>query len=155
MPPKTGTDAPHTPDRPPAAVTGTPSRPESRRLLDAALRRSLRYGGRVWIAEIDGIAVGVANGGWARPVAGSSIEHRLRDGRWGYVRTLSVAAHARGTGVGKALMAVAHRELDDGDVCGTYLYFNPANPRSSVFWPRQGYRPLWMSCEARPAAALR
>jgi hypothetical protein len=38
---------------------------------------------------------------------------------------------------------------------GTYLYYNPPNPISSVFWPRQGYRPLWTLWEVRPATALR
>jgi len=29
------------------------------------------------------------------------------------------------------------------------------NPLSAPFWHRMGYRPLWFTWEARPAAALR
>ncbi len=62
---------------------------------------------------------------------------------------------ARGTGVGQQLMALVHHELSRLGVVGTYLYYNPPNPLSSVFWLRQGYRPLWTVWEVRPAGALR
>jgi len=52
-------------------------------------------------------------------------------------------------------MALVHRELHRAGVTGTYLYYNPPNPLSSVFWPRQGYRPLWTIWETRPGWALR
>ena len=61
----------------------------------------------------------------------------------------------RGSGFGRALMAHVHRELHRGGATRTYLYYNPTNPLSSVFWHRQGYRPLWTMWEVRPAAALR
>jgi hypothetical protein len=52
-------------------------------------------------------------------------------------------------------MAVAHGELARLGAAGTFLYYNPPNPLASVFWPRQGYRPLWTIWEVRPAGALR
>jgi hypothetical protein len=52
-------------------------------------------------------------------------------------------------------MARVHQELRTGGATGTYLYYNPTNPLASVFWHRQGYRPLWTTWEVRPAAALR
>ena len=74
---------------------------------------------------------------------GSMTGTRLRAGRWGYVNCVSVRPDARGSGVGRRLMAVAHRELARRGATGTFLYYNPPNPLASVFWPRQGYRPLW------------
>jgi len=35
------------------------------------------------------------------------------------------------------------------------LHYAQVNPLSGPFWNRMGYRPLWTSWEARPAAALR
>jgi predicted N-acetyltransferase YhbS len=76
-------------------------------------------------------------------------------GRWGYVNCLSVLPGERGVGVGQELMAVAHRELGGAGTVGSFLYYHPSNPLSSVFWARQGYRPLWTTWEVRPAGALR
>jgi hypothetical protein len=52
-------------------------------------------------------------------------------------------------------MAVALHALHRRGATGTFLYFNPPNPLASVFWARQGYRPLWTNWELRPASALR
>lgn len=136
-------------------VTGSALRENAERLLTGPLSRALQPGGQVLIAESAGVAVGMVSCGWAAPILGSSIERLLPGGRWGYVSTLSVSPAARGAGVGRALMAVAHRQLNTDDVRGCYLYYNIANPLSSVFWPRRGYRPLWTSWTARPAAELR
>jgi hypothetical protein len=57
--------------------------------------------------------------------------------------------------VGQALMSLVHNEFHREGAVGTYLYYNPPNPLSSVFWHRQGYRPLWTLLEIRPASALR
>ncbi|GAA3048563.1 GNAT family N-acetyltransferase [Actinokineospora globicatena] len=119
------------------------------------LRRHLAQGDPVWIAEVDGIAVGHVEGWHTESVPGSWAETRVRHGRWGYVNCLSVLPHARGTGVGRALMDVAHAELLKPDAVGSFLYYNPPNPVSPVFWARQGYRPLWTVWETRPASAVR
>ncbi|GAB3151682.1 GNAT family N-acetyltransferase [Amycolatopsis stemonae] len=126
-------------------------RPGARDLLRAEVVRSLRFSGLVWLAEDDGVPAGLAACALASPAPGDSIHGRLRPGRWGYVDTLSVAPEARGGGVGRALMAVAHRELLDAGVRGTFLFYHPANPLSPVFWHRQGYRPLWTMWIRRPA----
>jgi hypothetical protein len=52
-------------------------------------------------------------------------------------------------------MVAAHREFERAGAIGTCLYYNPPNPLSSVFWPRQGYRPLWTTWQTSPAWALR
>ena len=126
-------------------------RPGARPLLRAEVVRSLRFSGLVWLAEDDGVPAGMAACALASPTPGDSIHGRLAPGRWGYVDTLSVAPEARGGGVGRALMAVAHRELARPGVRGTFLFYHPANPLSPVFWHRQGYRPLWTMWIRRPA----
>jgi len=126
-------------------------RPGARALLRAEVVRSLRFSGLVWLAEDDGVPVGLASCALASPAPGDSIHGRLLPGRWGYVDTLSVAPAARGGGVGRALMAVAHADLLRREVRGTFLFYHPANPLSPVFWHRQGYRPLWTMWIRRPA----
>ncbi|MEV6826052.1 GNAT family N-acetyltransferase [Amycolatopsis sp. NPDC051102] len=126
-------------------------RPGAAALLRAEVVRSLRFSGLVWLAETDGVPTGMAACALASPAPGDSIHGRLLPGRWGYVDTLSVAPAARGGGVGRALMAVAHHELVRPGTRGTFLFYHPANPLSPVFWHRQGYRPLWTMWIRRPA----
>jgi GNAT superfamily N-acetyltransferase len=61
----------------------------------------------------------------------------------------------RGAGVGAALVARAHAEMAAAGVALALLHYEQANPLSTPFWARQGYRPLWTSWEARPASAIR
>ncbi|GAB3449607.1 GNAT family N-acetyltransferase [Actinophytocola sediminis] len=138
-----------------ALVGAAVYRPDARELKRAALARNLAQGDPVWLAERDGVAVGLAHCRLLDVDAGSASGSRLPAGRWGYVNCVSVRAEVRGTGVGRALMAVAHRELARLGAAGTFLYYNPPNPLASVFWARHGYRPLWTIWEVRPAGALR
>jgi GNAT superfamily N-acetyltransferase len=73
----------------------------------------------------------------------------------GYVGVLSVVPAARGAGVGRALMAKAHAELDGHGVDVTLLHHRLLNPRSTPFWNSHGYRPLWATWWAQPASRLR
>ncbi|MFB9908634.1 GNAT family N-acetyltransferase [Allokutzneria oryzae] len=120
-----------------------------------ALRKRLLDGDPVWVAERDGMTLGLADCAWTPVTEGSWAGSRLRPGRWGYINCASVLPGARGNGIGRRLMDVVHAEFARAGAFGTYLYYNPPNPLSSVFWPRQGYRPLWTLWEARPATALR
>ncbi|GAA1346734.1 GNAT family N-acetyltransferase [Saccharothrix algeriensis] len=138
-----------------ALVGSTVDRPEAAGLKRRALAERLAAGGPVWLAERDGIAVGLAECALVTSEPGNAPATRLPPGRWGYVNCVSVLPGARGGGVGRQLMAHAHRELHRLGAVGSYLYYNPPNPLSSVFWPRQGYRPLWTAWEVRPAGALR
>jgi GNAT superfamily N-acetyltransferase len=130
-------------------------RPDAEKVKRAALVRHVEQGDLIWVAEQDGVVAGVAHCRLLDVTAGGLIGTRLRPGRWGYVNCVSVAEMARGTGIGRDLMAVAHHELHRRGAAGTFLYYNPPNPLASVFWARQGYRPLWTSWELRPASALR
>jgi GNAT superfamily N-acetyltransferase len=138
-----------------ALVGAAIDRPDAHRVKRAALTRHLEQGDPVWLAERDGVVVGLAHGRLVDAAPGAATGTRLRTGRWGYVNCVSVRPDVRGTGVGRRLMAVAHRELLQHGAAGTFLYYNPPNPLASVFWPRQGYRPLWTMWEIRPAGALR
>ncbi|NKE58089.1 GNAT family N-acetyltransferase [Lentzea sp. PSKA42] len=136
-------------------VGSTIVRPEAPALKRRALAERLTNASPIWLAERDGIAVALAECAIVSSEPGTSAAARLPRGRWGYVNCVSVLPGARGTGIGQQLVAHAHQELHRMGTVGTYLYYNPPNPLSSVFWPRQGYRPLWTVWEVRPASALR
>jgi predicted acetyltransferase len=73
----------------------------------------------------------------------------------GYIDCLGVALGSRGSGVGTALLAQAHRALDEAGVAVTLLHHGLPNPLSTPTYGRHGYRPLWTIWETRPASALR
>jgi len=106
-----------------------------------------------WLAERDGYPVGLVvaqppdRAGWIAP---SSRQRPVA-----YLPTMSVRPEERGTGVGTALVAELHRELDAAGVAVTLLHHAQLNPLSAPFWNRMGYRPLWTNWEIRPAGALR
>jgi GNAT superfamily N-acetyltransferase len=138
-----------------AMVGGSIIRPDATHIKRTSLSYRISHGDLVWLAERDGVAIGLTEC-WLTD-ADPSAERRfpVPPGRWGYVNSVSVLPGARSTGIGRAMMAWAHQELHRVGAIGTYLYYNPPNPLSSVFWPRQGYRPLWTIWETRPAGALR
>ncbi|WP_189060570.1 GNAT family N-acetyltransferase [Longimycelium tulufanense] len=137
-----------------ALVGGAMVRPDAGSLKRGMLRSRLLAGDPVWLAEREGVTVAMAECGWSDPDP-DSWAVRLPPGRWAYVNCVSVLPGARGRGVGRQLMDAVHTRLATTGAAGTYLYYNPPNPLSSVFWPRQGYRPLWTVWEVRPADALR
>jgi len=106
-----------------------------------------------WLAERDGQAVGLVvaeppdRAGWIASATSASPA--------AYLATMSVRPGHRGSGVGSALVALLHRELDAAGVAVTLLHHGMLNPLSAPFWNRMGYRPLWTNWEIRPARALR
>ncbi|MFD9704056.1 GNAT family N-acetyltransferase [Lentzea sp. NPDC059081] len=136
-------------------VGSTVVRPDAAAVKRRALAERLTNASPIWLAERDGIAVALAECAIVSSEPGTAAAVRLPRGRWGYVNCVSVLPGARGTGIGQQLIAHVHQELHRMGTVGTYLYYNPPNPLSSVFWPRQGYRPLWTVWEVRPASALR
>lgn len=136
-------------------VGGSVLRPDPEAVKRAALRERQQRGEPIWVAERDGRLVGLLECGLTDATPGSWLAGLLPIGRWGYVNCASVLPGQRGRGVGHALVAAALPALQPPGVRGTYLYYNPPNPVSSVFWPRHGYRPLWTLWEVRPASALR
>ncbi|SDG91897.1 Acetyltransferase (GNAT) family protein [Lentzea fradiae] len=138
-----------------SSVGSTVVRPDAAATKRRALAERLANASPIWLAERDGIAVALAECAIVSSAPGTAAAARLPQGRWGYVNCVSVLPGARGTGIGQQLVAHVHQELHRMGTVGTYLYYNPPNPLSSVFWPRQGYRPLWTVWEVRPASALR
>lgn len=72
-----------------------------------------------------------------------------------YLQAGFVVPAERGSGAAAALVRHVHGFLDVEGIAVTLLHYALANPRSGPFWARMGYRPLWISWQARPAAALR
>jgi predicted N-acetyltransferase YhbS len=105
-----------------------------------------------WLAERDGQPVGLLiaeppdRAGWIASAAGQRPV--------AYLATMSVRPQHRGSGVGAALVARLHRELDESGVAVTLLHHAQLNPLSTPFWSRMGYRPLWTTWEVRPASAF-
>jgi Acetyltransferase (GNAT) family len=99
-----------------------------------------------------------------RPI-GLVIVQRPQDAAWiagmtglspaAYLDAGFVVPEERGSGAAAALVRHVHGFLDDAGIAVTLLHYALANPRSGPFWARMGYRPLWTSWQARPAAALR
>lgn len=106
-----------------------------------------------WLAERDGHAIGLLvaqppdQAAWIAPSASQRPV--------AYLSAMSVKADERGTGVGAALVAELHRELDAAGVAVTLLHHGLLNPLSAPFWSRMGYRPLWTVWEVRPARSVR
>jgi GNAT superfamily N-acetyltransferase len=106
-----------------------------------------------WVAEEGGSVLGLV--AVAPPQASGWMEPFTRTRPVAYLSTLFVDPAARGAGLGGALVEAAHRDLDAAGVAVTLLHYAQASPVSGPFWHRQGYRPLWTTWQARPAAALR
>ncbi|SDD45797.1 GNAT family N-acetyltransferase [Actinokineospora iranica] len=102
----------------------------------------------VWVAERTGRVVGLAHV-QLPPTSGWAQRYTRAEGV-GYLACLGVAGDERGGGVGSALAAQAHGVLDGAGVSVTLLHHALPNPRSTPFWYRHGYRPLWTTWVRRP-----
>jgi GNAT superfamily N-acetyltransferase len=107
----------------------------------------------IWIAEQHDRPVGLTV--VEPPRAAAWIAGMTRPGAAAYLQTMFVRPGARGGGVGAALVRHVHDELSARRIDVTLLHYSQMNPLSAPFWHRMGYRPLWTTWEARPAAALR
>jgi GNAT superfamily N-acetyltransferase len=136
-------------------LVGSRQRGNTAALIAPQLERKLAERGPIWLAELDGATAALAECDRIDSTPGSWAAELLSHGRWGYVNNVTTRPRARGRGIGQALMSLVHNEFHREGAIGTYLYYNPPNPLSSVFWHRQGYRPLWTIWELRPASALR
>jgi GNAT superfamily N-acetyltransferase len=106
-----------------------------------------------WLAERDGTPVGMVTA--ERPAEAAWISHMAGLAPAAYLGQMFVTPGERGHGVANALVARLHEEIDAADVAVTLLHYEQVNPLSGPFWSRNGYRPLWISWEARPALGLR
>lgn len=107
----------------------------------------------VWLAERAGHAVGLLAA--QRPGLADWIAPLVRQSPAAYVMLMFVAPGERATGIGAELVARLHADVATAGVPVTLLHYEQVNPLSAPFWSQQGYRPLWITWEARPARAIR
>jgi GNAT superfamily N-acetyltransferase len=107
----------------------------------------------VWLAEDDGDAIGVLIA--ERPEAADWIAPLVGPAPVAYLQLMGVSSGLRGRGVGAAMAAHLHREVEAAGVAVTVLHYAQVNPLSAPFWSQQGYRPLWTVWEVWPARNLR
>ena len=133
---------------------GSIPRPATEALVRADARAGLGYVPTwIWVAERGDEPVGLAI--VEPPEDAAWIAGMTRPGSTAYLQTMFVRPGERGGGVGATLVKHVHDELDARGIEVTLLHYAQVNPLSGPFWNRMGYRPLWISWEARPAAALR
>jgi GNAT superfamily N-acetyltransferase len=100
-----------------------------------------------WLAEHNGTAIGLLSA--QRPEAARWIAPMTGSAPAAYVMLMAVLPGDRSAGIGSALVAHYHRELDAAGVAVSLLHYAQLNPLSAPFWSHQGYRPLWHAWEAR------
>jgi GNAT superfamily N-acetyltransferase len=133
---------------------GSIPRPATQALTREGSRVSLQQRPSwTWLAERAGEAVGLLT--VQPPKDAAWIAGMTRRAPAAYLQSMFVRPQQRGAGVSAALVERAHAALDAHGVAVTLLHYSQVNPRSAPFWSRMGYRPLWTSWEARPAATLR
>jgi GNAT superfamily N-acetyltransferase len=107
----------------------------------------------MWLAERDGSAIGLLAA--QRPELAGWIAPLVRESPVAYLMLMFVAPGERAGGVGAELVARLHADIHAAGVPVTLLHYEQVNPLSAPFWSQQGYRPLWITWEARPARAIR
>jgi GNAT superfamily N-acetyltransferase len=106
-----------------------------------------------WLAERDDVAVGMVSA--ERPESAGWIAPMVRAAPVAYLELMYTLPGERGSGIGAALVAALHRDIDAAAAAVTLLHYEQVNPLSVPFWSQQGYRPLWTTWEARPARGIR
>jgi len=107
----------------------------------------------MWLAERDGEAIGLLAA--QRPELAGWIAPLVRASPVAYVMLMFVAPGERSGGIGAELLARLHADVRAAGVPVTLLHYQQVNPLSAPFWSQYGYRPLWLTWEARPARAIR
>jgi GNAT superfamily N-acetyltransferase len=133
---------------------GSIPRPATETLVRAETQAAMaKRPGWTWLGERDGqpVALTVVE----PPAAATWIAGMTRTGATAYLQTMFVRPDERSGGIGAALVRHVHGELDARGIDLTLLHYSQVNPLSAPFWHRMGYRPLWSTWEARPAATLR
>jgi GNAT superfamily N-acetyltransferase len=137
-----------------AQFGATVMRPATESLVRGDARAALmRRPSWTWLAERNRRPVGLV--AVQPPQDAAWIAGMTGPGPVAYLQAGFVVPAERGSGAAAALVRQAHGLLDAEGIAVTLLHFALANPRSGPFWARMGYRPLWTSWQARPAAALR
>jgi GNAT superfamily N-acetyltransferase len=107
----------------------------------------------IWLAERDARAIGLLAA--QRPELAGWIAPLVRQAPVAYLMLMFVAPGERAGGIGAELVARLHSDIRTAGVPVTLLHYEQVNPLSAPFWSQQGYRPLWLTWEARPARSIR
>jgi hypothetical protein len=134
-----------------SAVTERPSTADAlRRELAVLLADDQPW---VWLAEDRSAAIGMLAA--EPPEVARWIAPLVSVAPVAYLLLMGVSSGRRGKGVGAAMAAHLHREVQAAEVAVTLLHYAQVSPLSAPFWSQQGYRPLWTVWEAQPAGSLR
>ncbi|MEU4228054.1 GNAT family N-acetyltransferase [Nonomuraea sp. NPDC026600] len=95
----------------------------------------------IWLAEVDGNAVGLCI--VDLPAFCAGVAPYVRKAQPVYISTLGTQMAHRGTGVGTALIRHVHSALNNAGHRTILLHHALLNPLSAPFWARLDYRPLW------------
>jgi GNAT superfamily N-acetyltransferase len=137
-----------------AQFGATVPRPATESLVHVDAQAALtRRPSWTWLAERNGRPIGLV--AVQPPQDAAWIAGMTRSSPAAYLQTGFVVPAMRGSGAAAALVRHVHGFLDAQGIAVTLLHYALANPYSGPFWTRMGYRPLWISWQARPAAALR
>jgi predicted N-acetyltransferase YhbS len=124
-----------------AHIGSLPDRPEAERQFRPAVEKVLRERpGWNWVAECDGEVVGVCQ--MEPPDAAQWVASEVASPVTAYLAELHVDPAARGQQVGSRLVAMAHLRAAAAGAHVVVLHHTAANPLSTPFWGRAGYRPL-------------
>jgi ribosomal protein S18 acetylase RimI-like enzyme len=101
----------------------------------------------VMVAERGGVVIGMTES-YLQP--GDRVDSwPIRSKRFGYLNSVGVRADQRGGGVGRMLVAATLDELVNLGAGAYTLYYLPANPLSSRFWTKLGFRPVLSRFQSR------
>lgn len=119
------------------------------RLVEGFAATVLRDRPTTWLAVLDGRPVGMCSVDPPEHAIGTRA--LCAAAAVGYLGSMFVDPAARGTGIGSVLHAHGDATLKAAGAEVTLLHHAVPNPRSTPFWYRQGYRPLWTHWQRRPA----
>ncbi|WP_051277382.1 GNAT family N-acetyltransferase [Marmoricola sp. URHB0036] len=124
-----------------ARLGGLPERPDAERVIRPGVEKALRERpGWTWVAELDGAVVGVCQ--MEPPEDAQWVAGEVASPSTAYLADLHVDPAARGRQVGSRLVAAAHLRATAAGAQVVLLHHAAANPLSTPFWARAGYRPL-------------
>jgi len=105
--------------------------------LAVLLARAAQQKGRIFVAELDGRAVG-----WAVFVEDTAPLYVIEDERrTGWVSELFVEEGARGTGLGRALLAACEKEAGERGIKALMIGVHARNERARKVYADAGFGP--------------